>query len=224
MIVDNEQQVARSWDRNAGNWTRVVRDGLIPSRRAGTDDAILQAIAEQAPKRLLDIGCGEGWLVRAAAERIGCAAVGIDGAEELIAAARVLDPANSYLTIDYDAFTFNSPAVGADFDIAVFNYSLFGKDIVPLLRAAMSRLNPDGAIVIQTLHPGSAGNEQDGWRVEDFSAFAGGDWAAMPWYFRSLESWGAVLGDAGLDLRERREPAVDGRILSLLMICTPTFR
>jgi 2-polyprenyl-3-methyl-5-hydroxy-6-metoxy-1,4-benzoquinol methylase len=224
MTANEEQQVVRSWDRNAGNWTRVVRGGLIPSRQAGTDDAILQAIAKHAPKRLLDIGCGEGWLVRAAAERTGCAAVGIDGAGELIAAACASDPANSYITIDYDAFTLGWPGIDADFDIAVFNYSLFGKDIVPLLRAAMSRLSSDGAIIIQTLHPGSAGNEQDGWRVEDFSAFAGGDWAAMPWYFRSLESWRATLSDAGLDLRERREPTADGRILSLLMICTPRFR
>ena len=57
-----DRELAASWERNAANWTRVVREGLIPSRRAGTDAAILDAIAERAPRRLLDIGCGEGWL------------------------------------------------------------------------------------------------------------------------------------------------------------------
>jgi hypothetical protein len=86
------------------------------------------------------------------------------------------------------------------------------------LRAAASRLTAGGTIIIQTVHP--AGQAGDGWRTEDFSAFDGSDWAAMPWYYRTAESWRAVLGDAGLSLREMREPSADdGRTLSLLIIC-----
>ena len=208
----------RSWDRNAGNWIRVVRQGLIRSRRAGPDDAVLNAIAELAPKRLLDIGCGEGWLVRAAVARTGCGAVGIDGAAALIDAARAADAMNTYQMMDYDSFAASD--IGGDFDVAVFNYSLFVDDVVPLLRAAAKRLAPGGAVVIQTPHPGDG--REDGWRVEDFSAFDGGDWATMPWYYRTLESWRTVLREAGLEIRKMREPAAeDGRVLSLLMICVP---
>jgi 2-polyprenyl-3-methyl-5-hydroxy-6-metoxy-1,4-benzoquinol methylase len=210
--------LTRSWDRNADNWTRVVRGGLIPSRRAGTDAAVLDAIAEYAPKRLLDIGCGEGWLIRAAVARTGCAAVGIDGAAALIEAARTADPASSYHVLDYESFATSD--IGTGFDVAVFNYSLFAEDIVPQLRAAASRLAPRGVIVIQTLHPGD--RQEDGWRTEDFTAFDGGDWAAMPWYYRALDSWCMALGNAGLDILEMREPAAsDGRTLSLLMNCAP---
>ena len=216
--MTERDELTRSWDRNAGNWTRVVRDGLIPSRRAGTDDAVLNAIVELAPKRLLDIGCGEGWLVRAAVARTGCAAVGIDGVQALVAAAWDADPANTYHVLDYDSFAASD--IGSDFDVAVFNYSLFAEDIAPLLRAAASRLAPGGAIVIQTLHPGDG--HEDGWRMEDFSAFDGGDWAAMPWYYRTPEGWRAAVRDAGLDIQDLREPvAEDGRVLSLLMICVP---
>jgi 2-polyprenyl-3-methyl-5-hydroxy-6-metoxy-1,4-benzoquinol methylase len=208
----------RSWEHNAGNWTRVVRKGLIPSRRAGTDEAILNAIAELTPRQLLDIGCGEGWLVRAAVARTGCAAVGIDGAQALVASARDADPMSTYHVLDYDSFAASD--IGADFDVAVFNYSLFAEDVVPLLRAVAARLAPGGALVIQTLHPGDG--TEDGWRVEDFSAFDGGDWAAMPWYYRTQDRWRAVLREAGLDMRDLREPATeDGRVLSLLMICVP---
>jgi 2-polyprenyl-3-methyl-5-hydroxy-6-metoxy-1,4-benzoquinol methylase len=216
--MTRERALAQSWDRNAANWTRVVRDGLIASRRAGTDAAVLNAVMEHAPRRLLDIGCGEGWLVRAATARTGCAAVGIDGAVALIEAARTADPANAYHVLDYAGFAASD--IGADFDVAVFNYALFAEDILALLRAAASRLAPGGVIVIQTLHPGDG--TEDGWRTEDFTAFEGGDWAAMPWYYRTLDSWRAVLRDAGLDMRETREPkAEDGRVLSLLMICVP---
>ena len=221
--MNRHDALTRSWDRNADNWTRVVRDRLIPSRRAGTDDAVLNAIAERAPKRLLDIGCGEGWLIRAAVARAGCAGVGVDGAAALIEAARAADPANGYFRLDYDSFAAGRPSqVGADFDVVAFNYSLFDEDIAPLLRAAVSRLAPGGVIVIQTLHPNGQG--EDGWRTEDFAAFDGGDWAVMPWYSRSLDSWRAALRDAGLAIRELREPAADGRVLSLLLICTPTLR
>jgi SAM-dependent methyltransferase len=216
--MDRNRALTESWDRNAGNWTRVVRQGLIPSRRAGTDAAILAAIAECGPRWLLDIGCGEGWLVRAAEGITGCAGVGIDASAELIAAAQTADSVNRYAALDYAAFVLADDDIGADFDVAVFNYSLFAEDIAPLLRAAASRLVAGGTLIIQTVHPGGQGD--DGWRDEDFSAFGGGDWAPMPWYCRSLDAWRAALRDAGLKLDELREPAADGRVLSLLMICT----
>jgi SAM-dependent methyltransferase len=216
--MNRDRALTESWDRNSANWTRVVREGLIPSRRAGTDAAILDAIAGCRPRWLLDIGCGEGWLIRAAEAATGCAGVGIDGSAALIAAAQAADSVNRYAVLDYETFISGDDDIGADFDVAVFNYSLFTEDIVPLLRAAAARLVAGGTVIIQTLHP--AGQGEDGWRTEDFSAFEGGDWAAMPWYCRSLEAWRAVLGDAGLSLREMREPAAgDGRLLSLLIIC-----
>ena len=211
-----DRTLAESWDRNAANWTRVVRESLIPSRGAGTDAAILDAIAGRAPRRLLDIGCGEGWLIRAAAALTGCACVGIDGAAALIEAARAVDPANAYHVLDYNDFA--AANIGAEFDVAVFNYSLFAEDIAPLLHAAAGRLAPGGVVLIQTLHPGAG--QEDGWRSEDFAAFAGGDWVSMPWYYRSLDSWRTAVARAGLGVREMREPkSEDGRVLSLLLVC-----
>jgi len=210
-----DRALAASWDRNAANWTRVVREGLIPSRRAGTDAAVLDAITERAPRRLLDIGCGEGWLIRAVTARTGCTAVGIDGAEALIAAARAADPVNDYRMLDYGDL--GAAEIGADFDVVVFNYSLFAEAIIPQVRTAAARLKPHGAVVIQTLHPGAGG--ENGWLMEDFAAFGGGEWAAMPWYYRTLDSWRATLMEAGLSIRDLREPSADGRALSLLMIC-----
>jgi 2-polyprenyl-3-methyl-5-hydroxy-6-metoxy-1,4-benzoquinol methylase len=210
--------LARSWERNAGNWTRVVRGGLIASRRAGTDEAILNAIAERAPKRLLDVGCGEGWLIRATVARMDCTAVGIDGATALIAAARDADPVNTYHVLDYGSLA--AADIGEHFDVAVFNYSLFAEDITPLLRAVGSRLAEHGVIIIQTPHPGDC--QEDGWRSEDFSAFDGDNWTAMPWYHRALVSWLTALDEAGLEALRIREPAAaDGRTLPLLMICAP---
>ena len=90
--MDRSKSLTKSWDDNAGNWTRAVREGQIPSRHAGTDDAIVAAILDRKPARLLDVGCGEGWLVRRIVQSTGCRAVGIDGSSALIEAARSADP------------------------------------------------------------------------------------------------------------------------------------
>jgi len=76
--MDRKAELARSWDWNAANWTRAIRDGLIASRKAGTDAAILDAIAAREPRWFLDAGCGEGFHVRRVRDLCGCEAAGFD--------------------------------------------------------------------------------------------------------------------------------------------------
>jgi 2-polyprenyl-3-methyl-5-hydroxy-6-metoxy-1,4-benzoquinol methylase len=85
--VGHPDALVRSWSRNAEAWTRTVREGGIESRRLVTDAAIVRAVLERRPERVLDLGCGEGWLARALAEH-GLAVVGLDGSPELVEAAR----------------------------------------------------------------------------------------------------------------------------------------
>jgi SAM-dependent methyltransferase len=218
--LDRKKSLADSWNRNAANWTRAVREGLIASRKAGTDAALLDAIAARKPRRFLDAGCGEGFHVRRIAEMTGCDAVGFDGSAALIEAARAADPDNRYEVLSYDAFVATPGAIGGPFDVVAFNYALFDEDVAPTLAAARRVLAPDGAVVIQTLHPDAIGGE-DGWRTEDFAAFGDDDWRPMPWYFRTPDSWKAVIAAAGLNLACVTEPAAEpgGAPLSLLMVC-----
>ena len=81
------ERLVRSWFENAEAWTRAVRDGLIESRRLATDQAVVAALLETAPARVLDVGCGEGWLCRTLSAR-GIEAVGIDVSRPLVEAAR----------------------------------------------------------------------------------------------------------------------------------------
>jgi SAM-dependent methyltransferase len=87
--------VAESWVANAEAWTAAVRGGAIPSRRAGTDAAIVEACAAALPAlagaAVLDLGCGEGWLARALAAR-GARVAGADGSAPLVERARAADP------------------------------------------------------------------------------------------------------------------------------------
>ena len=222
-----EEQLRRSWDANAAAWTAAVRGGAIPSRTAGTDGAIVDAIAALRPERVLDVGCGEGWLARRLRTELGCEVVGIDGSAPLIAAARAADQHGSYRVLSYQAAIAQPAALGGPYDLAVCNFALLGETLTPLLVALASALAPGGAVLVQTLHPWAACGEQpyrDGWREETFAGFGGDRWQPMPWYFRTLESWLAESRAAGLALaacREPRDPATLRPLSLLLQLARP---
>lgn len=210
----------QSWTVNAANWTRAVRDGLIPSRKAGTDAAIVEAVVARAPKRLLDVGGGEGWLCREVRARTGCACVGIDFSADLVRDAAAADPGGRYRVLTYGDLVAGRHDLGGGFDIAVFNYALFEEDVAPVLAAVRRLLAPKGTVIIQTLHPDTSPEKREGWRVEDFAAFENQGWTPMPWYYRSVAAWGETVARAGLAVVEAREPkSADGRVLSLLLVC-----
>ncbi|MFV3327482.1 class I SAM-dependent methyltransferase [Pseudomonas sp. NY15372] len=194
-----------SWQHNAQAWIQAVRSGAIESRRQVTDQAILLALMSRQPQRVLDLGCGEGWLLRALAER-GIEATGVDGDATLVEAARAAGSSNVYQAT-YEQLIQTQVDVGQGYDLVCANFALLHQDIIPLLVTMRNLLTPGGALVIQTLHPWSManGDYQDGWREETFAGFAG-QWAPMPWYFRTLSSWLNALDMAGLHLASLQEP------------------
>jgi 2-polyprenyl-3-methyl-5-hydroxy-6-metoxy-1,4-benzoquinol methylase len=157
------------------------------------------------PQRVLDLGCGEGWLLRALADR-GIEAVGVDGDARLIEAARLAGAARVHVA-SYEALVDGKVDIGRDYNLVCANFSLLHQDIIPLLAAMNALLVPTGVVVIQTLHPWSvaAGDYQDGWREESFAGFKG-QWQPMPWYFRTLSSWLNALDMAGFQLAGLQEP------------------
>jgi len=208
-----------SWNANAACWTAAVRGGGIGSRRI-TDRAVLKAIGKRAPARLLDLGCGEGWLLRAVKERSDAVCLGVDGSAALVAAARAADPEGDYACLSYREVADGALGKWRPFDLIVCNFALFEEDLLPLLSALRHSLTPEGQLLIQTLHPWSAsgGDYRDGWRREDFGAFPEEAWQPMRWYYRRLETWVAVLRAAGYRLNDLREPCdEEGKPLSLML-------
>jgi 2-polyprenyl-3-methyl-5-hydroxy-6-metoxy-1,4-benzoquinol methylase len=204
---DREAALIWSWMANAGAWTRAVREGRIPNRREVTDAAIVAAVVERAPGRVLDLGCGEGWLMRALAER-GIEAIGLDVSLELVMAAEETG-GGRYRCCSYEELVDDPTRAGGPYDVIAANFSLLGADLAPLLRALRRNLSPGGALVIQTAHPWTAAGEDgyaDGWRMETFDAFGQEFAEPMPWYYRTLASWVDALRAGGFRVAALREP------------------
>ena len=213
---DAVERLRYSWQANADAWTRAVREQRIESRCAGTDAAIVDAVLAGGARRVLDLGCGEGWLARALAAQ-GLDVVGVDASATLVDAARGLGGARfecaSYADLAAD------PAAFGVFDAVACNFALLDADLHTPLRAAHACLQPRGRLFVQTLHPLTVDAPYaDGWRVEHFAGLDGfGE--PMPWYFHTLSGWFDALHAAGFVVDGLHEPPdpVSGRSLSLLL-------
>ena len=216
------EQLRRSWIANASAWTDAVRKRQIESRRLVTDAAMIAAALDHHPRRVLDLGCGEGWLARALASH-GIAVTGIDASEPLVQSARELGH-GTFITLTYEELVADPSRLGSTFDVVVANFSILDDHAEELLRALRSALADDGQLIIQSVHPLFLGNDAayvDGWRTETFAAMPGQWPESMPWYFRTVGSWSHTLADAGYTIAEIREPRYPDHDIpaSILFIC-----
>lgn len=220
MAMDEHQKrLAHSWQSNAEGWTRTVREGRIESRRLVTDAAIVAAAQALHPKRALDIGCGEGWLCRALAGP-GVEVVGVDACAALIASAQAMGAAQYHVCRHADL----AGAGLGKFDLLLCNFALLDEHLQVPLQSWRDLLLPQGRLLIQTVHPHSASEVyEDGWRLERFDGFGEGFPEPMPWYFRTLESWLALLVDAGWRVEHLQAPPnpLTGKPVSLLLQAIP---
>ncbi|MDH4275826.1 MAG: class I SAM-dependent methyltransferase [Gammaproteobacteria bacterium] len=202
----NDEQIVDSWHINAEPWINAVRNGQIESRTLVTDRAIIDAVLSYAPRSVLDIGCGEGWLARAiASENVDV--VGIDLIPALVDAAQRAG-GGDFRVMSYAEIAAGQLALTVD--AVACNFSLLGKEAVDeLFRSIPSLLNPQGKVIVQTLHPISACGTLpyvDGWREGSWAGFSTEFSNPAPWYFRTLGSWAALFVNNGLRLCEIREP------------------
>jgi 2-polyprenyl-3-methyl-5-hydroxy-6-metoxy-1,4-benzoquinol methylase len=202
----SDEKILDSWHTNAAAWTSAVRDGRIASRVRVTNQAIIAEIVKRSPQSVLDIGCGEGWLVRALDE-LGIDAIGVDAVSELIERAE-REGGGTFAVVSYEEIA--AGALNISVDVAVANFSLIGRDSVEnLLPRVAAMLAPGGAFIVQTLHPmASCGphSYEDGWRTGSWDGFSSDFTDPAPWYFRTTESWRRLLEDSGYQTVRVAEP------------------
>ena len=184
-----------AWQANSESWIQALEHQELASRTLATNAAIVRAVNSHSPQRILDVGCGEGWLCRAL-EAPDRRVVGIDGVETLIAEARRKSDSSSYFCYDYEAIRGGQLPDLGQFEVIVFNFALFEKEgTIHLLPQPHTLLAPQGRLVIQTVS--LAPEEPAGWHQEDWRSLERDFPAPFSWYYRRPENWRTTLTTAG---------------------------
>jgi hypothetical protein len=220
--MNHEAQILETWRQNAGEWIKVIAEEGIESRKRVTNAAIINAIKEQQPRKVWDIGCGEGWLCRRL-ESMGIACMGTDAIPALIEAAKK-NSNGYYEVLPYGAIT-GETVKGFDVDTFVFNFSLFEHEgVAQLLKTLSTSSTADVTLVVQTLHPFAVCGEgvyQSGWRDGSWTGIGAGFVNPAPWYFRTMGDWITLFREAGFPFIQIAEPLHPdtGKPLSAIFTC-----
>lgn len=216
----SDKKIIDSWGKNAVPWAKAIQEKQIESRKLVTDKAIINAVSSFPCCKVLDIGCGEGWLVRELSFR-GFSVTGIDAVNELVDTA-VKHGYGDFHVLEYE--NISSKTLSNKYDIAVCNFSLLGKESVEhIFNVLPEILNDRGLFIIQTLHPHTCCGDIpyiDGWRKGSWSGFSDEFTDPAPWYYRTLESWFDLYISSGLKLSKIEEPInpQTGKAASLLVV------
>lgn len=202
----SDQQIVSSWKKNAFPWITAIREKQIESRVLITNKAVVDAVISTRSATCLDVGCGEGWLVRELVKN-GVASFGIDIVPELIESARK-EGSGKFKVLSYEELSFE--VIKRVFGVVVCNFSLLGKESVEhVFKKVLSLLNNNGFFIVQTLHPVVCCEQRkyiDGWEEGSWSGFSSKFSDPAPWYFRTLETWKRLFIENGFEIKEIIEP------------------
>ena len=135
MAADAVETKAELWGRLWG--TRADEWASTEEQQLPTYEAAIDRLGIGAEDRVLEVGCGSGVFLRAAADR-GAAVTGIDSSERLVELARARAPEAEVSVGDLQALPY-----------AGFNSFFFADDIVAALREAGRVARPGGKAAIQ---------------------------------------------------------------------------
>lgn len=222
-MVEHDAVIARSrqrWDDNAQYWIDVIRNSRDRYRTELTDAALLQTIGECAGLRVLDAGCGEGYLARHLASA-GADVLGVDVCRGLVEAAGAADTGARFVRASVDAL----PIADTTLDLIVCNH-LFNDLYAP--EEAVGEfgrvLRPGGRVVILTLHPcfyvsgtecgaaaGVPAARYFGLRgiEQHFTVDGCTSPSVITSWLRPLEWYATTLRDSGFVITDLREPHPD---------------
>jgi len=164
------QSAASMYDAQAKKWTR--REPNCLSDYTGRP-VVFEVLKDEVPgKRVLDIGCGEGYCAREV-RRLGAKhVVGLDVSQEMVAAAQAEEKANPMGNLNYlagdacyvkETVLHHAPSMGlimedetGIFDVAMavflFNYVTL-KDMSHIMTETFQLLKPNGTFVFSVPHP-----------------------------------------------------------------------
>ncbi|WP_024803395.1 class I SAM-dependent methyltransferase [Nocardia sp. BMG51109] len=218
-----DELVTSAYAENAEFWIGIVRDRLDPFQTELTDPALLALLGDCRGLRILDAGCGEGYLARELVRRGAAHVDGVDTCAEFVDAARTHPDHRPAAATYHHADVAALPLADDSIDVVVANRlpnGIAGPE--RRFREFARVLRPSGRMLLLGMHPcfyvtraerasGGTGFTLDayfgGRTVEQRFAVAGRESpAASVQTFHSLEAYTGMIGAAGFAITRVCEP------------------
>jgi len=148
-----QKQKKLEWENNADFWIKIIRKKMDPFREKLTNRAILNSLKGEKNLKILDAGCGEGYLCRKLARR-GNILFGIDFSKKLIEAAKEAEKRNP-LGIKYFLGDFRKTNFPSSFFDVIISHQTINEipDPERAFREFSRILKRKGKLVFLFLHP-----------------------------------------------------------------------
>ncbi|MCZ8958635.1 malonyl-ACP O-methyltransferase BioC [Escherichia albertii] len=157
MATVNKQAIAAAFGRAASQYEQHAE---LQRRSA---DALLAMLPQRKYARVLDAGCGPGWMSRYWRERSG-QVTALDISSPMLARARQQDAADYYLAGDIESL----PLSSATFDLAWSNLAVqWCAELSTALGELYRVIRPGGVVAFTTLVQGSLSELHQAWQAVD---------------------------------------------------------
>jgi len=191
--IVSDEEVGEAWDSAAEKWYTGYTEFGDLNRQYVIDPTIFRILGEVEGKRILDAGCGNGYLCRLLSKK-GAEMVGVDVSTRSIGIAEEIER-KERVNIEYNVGSVCSLVMFDDnvFDAVVSNVVLQDlQDIDRAMKELYRVLKLDGKLVFSIMHPCFSSSPVHGWvrkprdsdRKEDWLY-----WKVDRYFDRSVEEW-----------------------------------
>jgi len=193
--IITDEMVGEAWDRIADVWHSGYNEFGDVNRQYVIDPAILRILREVKGKRILDAGCGNGYLCRLLSKK-GAEMVGVDVSTKFIEIAQTIEK-NEPMNIEYHVGSVCDLSMCDDdaFDAVVSNIVFCDlQDLEKAIKEIHRALKPRGKLVFSITHPCFSSSAVHGWVRKPIDSQRKEDW--LYWivdrYFdHTVEEWSA---------------------------------
>lgn len=221
-----------------GNMPRAVLDSMEPdgdfAKRHLLNPVLLRMLGDLRGRRVLDAGCGHGYLSRMLAAR-GAEVTAVEPGQSLFAYATEKEAQRQQGIRYLQADLCHLPDLGPPFDAVVASMVLMAiPDWTAAMRACTRALAPGGVFVFSIIHPcfeqlASSWRQHGEFRTREYLADYEIPGPHAPDFHRPLSDYLNELARLGCQLREMAEPGLDPAIAATgpkgsdAYACLPNF-
>ena len=228
----SENDVAKSWDKNAPTWAKHVKAGFDVYREYFNNPAMFKFIGNLKDKKVLDAGCGDGFNTRLLAKK-GALVTGIDISKNMIKYSQQEEDKKPF-GIKYEVASMSNLSFLNDktFDVIVSFMALMDcSDYKGAIKELFRILKKDGELFFSVLHPcfltkGYSWIEDENsnalkivesnyfdkksyvwnWKFSSISNLNPKEFFQVPCFPRTLSEYLNVLIDNGFVIKKMEEP------------------